>query len=87
MDELVKRAVHRFGIDLYSAEDAMLLIKFCQQASIPVLGIDAFKIREEKIQPSMENSIDLSSKENAHDIAIQFLTDRYNLDFMYEVVY
>ena len=87
IEELAKRAIHRSGIDLYNIDDAMLLIKLCQRASLPILGIDAFKICGEKIQPSMENSIDLSLEKESYDIAMNFLTERYNLKFLYEIVY
>lgn len=87
IEELEKRAIHRSGIDLYNLEDAMLLIKLCQQESLPILGIDAFKICGEKIQPSMENSIDLSFEKESYHIAMRFLTDRCNLKFLYEIVY
>lgn len=87
IEELAKRAIHRSGIDLYNIDDAMLLIKLCQQASLPILGIDAFKICGDKIQPSMENSIDLSLEKESYDIAMNFLTERCNLKFLYEIVY
>lgn len=87
IEELEKRAIHRPGIDLYSFDDAMLLVKLCQQASLPILGIDAFKICGDKIQPSMENSIDLSLEKESHNVAINFLVKRRNLNFLYEIVY
>lgn len=87
IEELTKRAMHRPGIDLYSVEDAILLVRLCQQASIQILGIDAFKIYGDKIQPIMENSVDLSEDDDSYNSAIKFLTDRYNLSFMYEIVY
>ena len=87
IDELSKRAIQRSGIFLYNVNDAILLIELLQQASVPVLGVDAFKIYGDKIQPSMENSIDLSLEKKSHDFAVKFLTDRYNLGFVYEIVY
>lgn len=87
IDELSQKAIHRAGIDLYEMEDAILLIKLCQQAKIAILGIDAFKIFGDKIQPSMENSIDLSLESRSYDRALQFLTDRRTMGFMYEIVY
>ncbi len=87
IEEFAKRAIHRSGVDLYNIDDAILLIKLCQQASLPILGIDAFKIYGNKIQPSMENSIDLSLEKESYDVAINFLTERCNLEFLYEIVY
>lgn len=87
IDELSQKAIHRYGIDLYDVENAMLLIKLCQQANIPVLGIDAFRLYGDKIQPCMENSIDLSFENGNYDLALQFLADRRTAGFLYEIVY
>ncbi len=87
LEEFSKRAIHRPGLDVYTAEDAILLVKLCQQASLPVLGVDAFKLFGDKIQPFMEHSIDLSNENESHDKAIKFLTDRLGMDFVYEIVY
>lgn len=87
IEELSKRAIQRPGVDLYTVEDALVLVKLCQQASTPILGIDAFIIYADKVQPSLENSIDLSFVNNCYDVATRFLTDRYNLNFVYEIVY
>lgn len=87
IDELSQKAIHRAGIDLYEIEDAILLIKLCKKTKLPILGIDAFKIFGDKIQPSMENSIDLSLDNKNYDLALDFLTDRRNLEFMYEIIY
>lgn len=87
IDEFSQRSIHRLGIDLYTVEDALILVELCRQASLPILGIDAFKLCGDKIQPSMANSIDLSSEKECYDIAIKFLVDRSNLTFVYEIVY
>ena len=94
IEELSKKAIHRPGMDLYSVEDAILLVNLCRQASLPVLGIDAFTLLEGGIRPDMGNSIDLSTKkydkfkeEEKYDLAIQFLVDRRKLNFVYEIVY
>ena len=85
--EFSKRAIHRHGVDVYNVEDAIMLVKLCQQEARPVLGIDAFRIFGAYIQPYMEHSIDLSYEKKCYDVAISFLTDRRNLDFVYEIVY
>lgn len=88
VEEFSQKAVHRHGVDLYNAEDAIRLVELCRQASLPVWGIDAFLLFGTAIQPDMGNSIDLSSeKGGGHDRAIRFLTDRLGLGFMFEVVY
>lgn len=54
---------------------------------MPVLGLDAFIITEEKTQPSMDNSIDLSYETDCYGAASEFLKKRRGLDLLYEVVY
>ena len=60
----------------------MLLIKLCQQESLPILGIDAFEICGEKIQPSIENSIDLSFEKES--TLIGFIIFLYIFDFSFD---
>ncbi len=87
VDEFSKRSIKRHGIELYNREDAINLVYLCQQENIKVLGIDAFILFGDAIQPSMENSIDLSYEENGYELAKKFLNDRVNTEFVYEIVY
>ena len=86
-DEFSVKAIHRCGIDLYCTDDAFTLIKLLQGKAVPVLGLDAFIITEEKTQPSMDNSIDLSYETDCYGAASEFLKKRRGLDLLYEVVY
>ena len=87
IDEVSKRAIHRHGVELYNTEDALILVKLCQQLSLPILGIDGFRIFGEKIQPSTTHSIDLSHEKKCYSIAEAFLTDRRSLGLLYEIVF
>ena len=80
-------AIHRCGIDLYCTDDAIALVKICRDEAVPVLGLDAFVLTEDKTQPCMDNSIDLSYETDCYDIALKFLEERRNLNLLYEVVY
>lgn len=37
VEEFSQKAVHRHGVDLYNAEDAIRLVELCRQASLPFL--------------------------------------------------
>ena len=87
LEQFSEKAIHRPGIELYSIDDAIELVKLCQKKAIPVLGIDGFKIYGKKIQPSMENSIDLSDQNESYGVALSFLHNRHDLDLLYEIVY
>lgn len=65
-----------------SKENAKAFVKACKEASILILGVDGFYLMGEKIQPSMENSIDFTSssytkasKDNFAE-AVDFLNGR-----------
>ena len=65
----------------------------CAQHAIEVLGIDAFRVEGDRIQPLMEHSIDFSlssppagRRNGCHDEAIKFLLGRGGSDIWFEVV-
>ena len=79
---LEDKAINRSGILLFSKENALLFIEACKESKIQILGIDAFYLWGEYIQPSLENSIDFSSSEymqkekNIYSEAINFLKEK-----------
>ena len=85
IDEFSKRAIHRASVDLYKFNDAIMLVELCKEHKVPILGIDAFMIYGDKIQPNLEHSIDLSYENDYYHLALQFLNNRKNTDFVYEV--
>jgi hypothetical protein len=76
------KALMRGEMMLFSKENALLFIKTCEKNNITILGIDAFILIGEKIQPSMENSIDFTSNHfkprfnSAYSEAIDFLKNK-----------
>ena len=46
---------------LFAKEDAFSFIDACKTYNISILGIDSFFLFDDKIQPSLDNSIDFSS--------------------------
>lgn len=78
-------------IMLLSKEDAISFVKACKTNNIALLGIDAFFVRNKAIQPSLENSIDFSSRdyvqksESVYTDALLFLQDRSD-ELLFEVV-
>jgi hypothetical protein len=85
------KAIIRGGIMLYSKENALLFIEACKNNGIQILGIDAFYLSEENIQPSLENSVDFSSsgymkkEESIYSEAIIFFKDK-NEKLFFEIV-
>lgn len=75
--EFKSKAIIRGGLFLFSKKNAILFIEACQKKKIGILGIDGFILKEDKIQPSMENSIDFSScyslEEKVYSQSINFL--------------
>lgn len=87
LEEISKKSIKRMGIELYNFEDAVIIVKTCQKNNIPILGIDSFILHDNKIKPSMTNSIDLSYETNCHKLALDFLQQRKQSNFIYEIVY
>ena len=84
------RVIIHSGIALFTKSDAIDFINECEIRHIEILGIDAFYLSTDTIEPSMDNSIDFSSSEasNFHDysLAKKFLQSRSDSLF-FEVVH
>ena len=84
-----KKSFRRCGLYLFTYENAKELINKIEEVQLPVLGIDAFELINEKIRPSLDSSIDLSYDE----IEISWKKARACLDlsaskdFYYEIVF
>ena len=85
------KAIFKGGIVLFNKENALSFIIECEKNGNAILGIDAFYLLEETIQPSLENSIDFSSPEyqqeveNIYSEAINFLQSKTEKMF-FEIV-
>jgi hypothetical protein len=86
------RAVVRGRLQLFRSADAIELIRTCHDAGVRVLGIDAFLVGPDWIQPSMDHSIDFSTEHHAELLknswqhAERFMREREATPFLFEVV-
>jgi len=55
------RAIIRPGTFLLKANDAIDFLNECQKQEIRILGVDAFYLTHEKIQPSLMHSVDFTT--------------------------
>ncbi len=88
--EFKERAVVRGGIHFFKPEDALDVIRMCQEQNKKILGIDAFIIQENKTQPVLEHSIDYSTNgvnQGNWSEATLFIEDRRSYNFMFEIIY
>lgn len=85
-----EKFVQRGGVTLLSKTDAVQFIRECSKENIKILGIDGFLMFEDKIQPSLENSIDFTTsyakKDNIYEQALNFI-DRIDAKYYFEVVH
>jgi hypothetical protein len=86
------KGILRNNVYVYQKKVAIDFINECRRYGIDILGIDAFIMKENFHQPSMENSIDFSempelknSHRNIWDLAIAFLNERDNI-YYFEIV-
>ena len=84
------RIIMHSGIKLLTKFDAIDFIDECEIRHIQILGIDAFYLTPNTIEPSMDNSIDFSSSTpsnfNGYSIAKNFLQSR-NDSLFFEIVH
>lgn len=78
----------RGGVFLLRASDALNFVEANRLASIPILGIEGFRVFESgKIQPQQEHTADFEMDgANTHDEATRFLEERLHSDLWFEVV-
>jgi hypothetical protein len=90
--EFTSRGILRGGLLLLQPSDAIDMVHRCSEESVPVLGIDAFRIAATTTEPVIEDSIDFSSETravrsiNAWQEAAQFLRNRQDKGLVFEIV-
>lgn len=91
--QFAERFLDRHGVQLLSKVDALQLVRACIDQRVRILGIDGFRLLEDGIQPSLENSVDFSSKklqdsyvDSAFRDPTEFLRTRDD-KMMFEIVY
>ncbi|MGG4444794.1 hypothetical protein [Brevibacillus fortis] len=85
--EFESRAIVRHNLLLFTALDAITVIKRCEELKKKIHGIDAFRLKEQYIQPVMEESIDYSNTPDNWADAVQFIKTRLNKNLVFEIVY
>ena len=85
-------AINRDTYFLFTKFDAIDFVRECLTENIEILGIDGFyKIDNQTVQPSMENSIDFSSSDylrkgsNIYDDSIIFINEK-DENLFFEIV-
>src|SRR5256885_185745 len=88
--EFQAKTQRHYGVLVLSAEDARAMILRAEEEKIRVLGIDAFILRGDSIQPEMEHSVDYSERSTVSDSdwsdAVAFIQKKAPLGFAFEVV-
>ncbi|MDD2401323.1 MAG: hypothetical protein PHD60_03735 [Clostridia bacterium] len=91
-DEFSNVAIMHLDMNMYYPKDALLLIRRCKELNKKILGIDAFIVDGEKIQPSLEHSIDFSIKKSQNEYgfweeAENFIKQITNDKYVFEIVF
>jgi len=81
------------GVLMLYPLDAIRMIQRCRDLGVRILGIDAFRVRPDGIQPVSEHSIDFTSsyapsiaRDEIWTAAREFVDRRLDLGLMFEVV-
>jgi hypothetical protein len=75
-EAFIGRAVYWHGLFLYDQATALAFLSAHQEAQAPLLGVDAFLLDGETIQPLLQHSLDVSSAsfaKNPYDAARQII--------------
>jgi hypothetical protein len=81
-DYFKSKALLKYDMIFFTKANALQVIQECKEKNITILGIDGFYLYNDKIQPSMEHSIDFrsisynSKGRSTYDNAIKFLNSK-----------
>lgn len=81
-----ERAKRRTSPVLFDAGVAMEILLELEREKIPVHGVDGFRMFGEKIQPDQDRSIDLSNHKDCWSAAREFIGERMESGFAFEIV-
>ena len=90
--EFSDKALSRGALSLLRPQDALSLVARCREVGLSILGLDAFLVSSQHVQPSMEHSIDFSSEredglaEDGWDRAEAFIRKHETSQYLFEVV-
>ena len=79
-------SVVKGNIWLYSIDISKSIIQYCKLHNIYVYGVDAFRLIKDRIQPSLENSMWLTSGDKWDELLL-FLEKKGSIGFYYEIWY
>jgi len=84
-----KSVIYKDSIVLYSPQDAVHVVKYCQTICKQIFGLDVFKLVGDEIQPFLELSTDYSCDEpiKAYEKAIMHISELSDRNIYLEVVY
>ncbi len=60
--EFASRVVHRSGMELFSADDALIVLARAAAEAVPILGVDGISLADGKTESLIENIADFSSE-------------------------
>ena len=86
-EKYLKKAVIYDNIWMYFIKDAIQIVIDCKKNNIQITAIEAFKLSGEGIQPSQENSAEISTGIDNWNDAISFLSNIQNTSYLYEIWY
>ena len=88
-DEFAHLGVVRGNLSMFRVNEALFLVNKCRERNIRILGIDAFIVNPNTIQPVMEDSPDWSDVEpieKTWELAETFFKKHHNSDLYFEIV-
>lgn len=87
LDDFKHLGIERCGILLFDALSARVIVEEMRKKSVPLLGIDAFILAPNSIQPVMDKSLDLSRNPGqSWSISLELLNDENGNSLFYEIV-
>ncbi len=88
--EFKQRSLRNYGVLVLSAADACAMVRRAESEGVKILGIDSFTLPGDSIQPSMEHSVDYSSRgyysDSDWNAAVTFIETKAQLGLFFEVV-
>ncbi|MBB5366360.1 hypothetical protein [Deinococcus humi] len=79
--------IDRYGLRVFNAKEATIVIYGLKDMGIEIIGVDAFRITPNTTQPIMEHDLDLSfQRGNSWEIAHEYVASKENLGLYFEFV-
>lgn len=92
LEHFEDKGLRRGGILLLRPNIAILFVKECMDVGVRILGIDAFRIGEDFVQPVIEHSVDFTGKKRYHPKmaygkSLEILEDLLDSELFFEIIY